>query len=245
MARPRKPLLSRDRIVEAAGALVDAEGLEAVSTRRLAAALGVSGPSLYNHFRTKDAILEAVADAVSARVDLSMFDAVGGPDGNAAGAGGTGRCDGDGDGHGDGDGGARRDWREALHAWAHSYRDALADHPNIVPVLARGPGRRPAGLRLADAVFGAMTEAGWPPAHATRIGALMRYFILGSAVASFARGFVDDEAAYDPVDYPHLGQAHLLAERRREVDEGAFETGLTALLDGLSLQYEALREPRA
>ncbi|MFJ6796316.1 TetR/AcrR family transcriptional regulator [Streptomyces sp. NPDC091268] len=209
MARPRKPLLSRDRIVEAAGALVDAEGLEAVSTRRLAAALGVSGPSLYNHFRTKDEILEAVADAVSARVDLSMFDGT-------------------------------RAWRDALHDWAHSYRNALADHPNIVPVLARGPGRRPAGLRVADAVFGAMTRAGWPPAQATRIGALMRYFILGSAVASFAGGFVDDEAAYDPCDYPHLGQAHLLAERRREVDEGAFETGLAALLDGLALQYAAL-----
>ncbi|MFD3807299.1 TetR/AcrR family transcriptional regulator [Streptomyces sp. NPDC058611] len=217
MARPRKPLLSRTRIVEAAGALVDAEGLEAVSTRRLAAALGVSGPSLYNHFRTKDEILEAVADAVSARVDLSMFEA---PAYGAQGG---------------------RDWRGALHAWAHSYRDALSDHPNIVPVLARGPGRRPAGLRLADAVFGAMTEAGWPPAQATRIGALMRYFILGSAVASFARGFVDDEAAYDPADYPHLGQAHLLAERQREVDQGAFETGLTALLDGLALQYEAAR----
>ncbi|MEU8464405.1 TetR/AcrR family transcriptional regulator [Streptomyces sp. NPDC029003] len=229
MARPRKPLLSRDRIVEAAGALVDAEGLEAVSTRRLAAALGVSGPSLYNHFRTKDAILEAVADAVSARVDLSMFEGHGG--------------DGEGDGW-EGDGGPG-DWRSALHAWAHSYRDALSDHPNIVPVLARGPGRRPAGLRLADAVFGAMTAAGWPPAHATRIGALMRYFILGSAVASFAGGFVDDEAAYDPVDYPHLGRAHLLAERGREVDEGAFETGLTALLDGLALQYEALRTPSA
>ncbi|MFJ6722175.1 TetR/AcrR family transcriptional regulator [Streptomyces sp. NPDC091259] len=211
MARPRKPLLSRDRIVEAAGALVDAEGLEAVSTRRLAAALGVSGPSLYNHFRTKDEILEAVADSVSGRVDLSMFD-------------------------------GGREWREALHAWAHSYRAALADHPNIVPVLARGPGRRPAGLRVADAVFGAMTAAGWPPAQATRIGALMRYFILGSAVASFARGFVDDRTAYDPGDYPHLGQAHLLAERQREVDEGAFETGLTALLDGLGLQYEALRQ---
>ncbi|MBT2403809.1 MULTISPECIES: TetR/AcrR family transcriptional regulator [unclassified Streptomyces] len=209
MARPRKPLLSRDRIVEAAGALVDAEGLEAVSTRRLAAALGVSGPSLYNHFRTKDEILDAVADSVSARVDLSMFEGA-------------------------------LDWRVALHDWAHSYRDALSDHPNIVPVLARGPGRRPAGLRLADAVFGAMTAAGWPPAQATRIGALMRYFILGSAVGSFAGGFVDDEAAYDPADYPHLGQAHRLAERRREVDEGAFETGLTALLDGLAIQYEAL-----
>lgn len=87
-----------------------------------------------------------------------------------------------------------------------------------------------------------MTAAGWPPAQATRIGALMRYFILGSAVGSFARGFVDDEAAYDPSDYPHLGQAHLLAERQQEVDEGAFETGLAALLDGLALQYAALRE---
>ncbi|MFE3605455.1 TetR/AcrR family transcriptional regulator [Streptomyces goshikiensis] len=214
MARPRKPLLSRDLIVEAAGTLVDAEGLEAVSTRRLAAALGVSGPSLYNHFRTKDEILDAVADAVSARVDLSMFDAADG-----------------------------RGWRAALHDWAHSYRGALSDHPNIVPVLARGPGRRPAGLRVADAVFGAMTAAGWPPAQATRIGALMRYFILGSAVASFAGGFVDDEAAYDPADYPHLGRAHLLAEHRREVDEGAFETGLAALLDGLALQHAALPQP--
>lgn len=209
MARPRKPLLSRDRIVETASALVDAEGLDAVSTRRLAAELGVSGPSLYNHFRNKDEILDAVADAVSAQVDLSMFD--------------------------ESDG---RDWREALHDWAVSYRAALAEHPHIVPVLAQGPGRRPAGLRVADAAFGAMVRAGWPPAQATYIGALMRYFITGSALGSFARGFVDDETAYDPADYPHLGQAHLLADRRQQVDEGAFETGLRALLDGLALQYE-------
>ncbi|MFG2752082.1 TetR/AcrR family transcriptional regulator [Streptomyces xanthophaeus] len=239
MARPRKPLLSRALIVEAAGALVDAEGLEAVSTRRLAAALGVSGPSLYNHFRTKDEILDAVADSVSERVDLSMFERLTSPGARAGTEGGGGSGDRSGGGAGDGSGGG--DWRTALHDWAHSYRDALSDHPNIVPVLARGPGRRPAGLRVADAVFGAMTAAGWPPAQATRIGALMRYFILGAAVGSFAGGFVDDETAYDPSAYPHLGQAHLLADRRREVDDGAFETGLTALLDGLALQYEALR----
>ncbi|WP_328325095.1 MULTISPECIES: TetR/AcrR family transcriptional regulator [unclassified Streptomyces] len=212
MARPRKPLLSRERIVTTASALVDSEGLAAVSTRRLAAELGVSGPSLYNHFRTKDEILEAVADAVSAQIDLSMFDETDG-----------------------------RDWRTALHDWAVSYREALSDHPNIVPVLARGPGRRPAGLRVADAVFGAMVRAGWPPAQATYIGALMRYFITGSALGSFARGFVDDEAAYDPADYPHLGQAHLLADRRQKVDNGAFETGLRALVDGLALQFAAVR----
>lgn len=210
MARPRKPLLSRERIVAAAAALVDAEGLDAVSTRRLAAELGVSGPSLYNHFRTKDEILEAVADAVSARVDLSMFDEE-----------------------------DPRDWRTALHDWAVSYRAALSAHPNIVPVLARGPGRRPAGLRVADAVFGAMVRAGWPPVQATHIGALMRYFITGSALGSFAAGFVDDAGAYDPAEYPHLGQAHLLAEHQEQVDEGAFETGLQALLDGLAVRYGA------
>ncbi|KRD16247.1 MULTISPECIES: TetR/AcrR family transcriptional regulator [unclassified Streptomyces] len=210
MARPRKPLLSTDRIVETARTLVDAEGLAAVSTRRLAAELGVSGPSLYNHFRTKDEILEAVADSVSAQVDLSMFEDAG------------------------------REWRTALHDWAVSYRAALRDHPNIVPVLAQGPGRRPAGLRLADAVYGAMVRAGWPAAQATSIGALMRYFIMGSALGSFAGGFVDDVSAYDPADYPHLGQAHLLAEQQEKIDERAFETGLTALLDGLARQFAQL-----
>jgi AcrR family transcriptional regulator len=212
MARPRKPLLSRERIVSEALALIDADGLQAVSTRRLAARLGVSGPSLYNHFRTMDDILDAAADSVVAEVDLSMF---------FESADGT-------------------DWRAALLAWARSYRAALAAHPNIVPFLAQGPGRRPAGLRMADAVFGGMVGAGWPPAHATRIGALMRYFVAGSALGSFARGFVDDPAAYDPADYPHLGQAHLLAAAQPQVDEGAFETGLRALVDGLALQYGAL-----
>src|SRR3954471_24739002 len=102
MARPRKPLLSRERIVTTALALVDAEGLPALSTRRLAAELGVSGPSLYNHFATKEAILDAVADTVIAQVDVSMFEG-GGSDGgdgtrNMAGA--------DADAAGDGDGGA-------------------------------------------------------------------------------------------------------------------------------------------
>ncbi len=211
MARPRKPLLSTDRIVRTARELVDREGLAAVSTRRLAAELGVSGPSLYNHFRTKDEILEAVADSVSALVDLSMFE----------------------------DG---RPWRTALRDWAVSYRAALRAHPNIVPVLARGPGRRPAALRVADAAYGAMVDAGWPPAQATSIGALMRYFIMGSALGSFAGGFVDDASAYDPADYPHLGQAHLLAEQQEKIDERAFETGLSALLDGLAQQYERIRQ---
>ncbi len=209
MARPRKPLLSRARIVAAALALIDAEGLTALSTRRLAAELGVSGPSLYNHFPTKDALLDAVADTVIAQVDVTAF--------------------------------ADGDWRTGLLGWARSYRAALAAHPHIVPFLAQGPGRRPAGLRMADAAFGGLVDAGWPPAQATRVCAMVRYFVAGSALGSFARGFVDDPGAYDPDTYPHLGQAHLLAEHRRRVDEGAFEAGLLALVDGLALHHPQVR----
>ncbi|GAA2821058.1 TetR/AcrR family transcriptional regulator C-terminal domain-containing protein [Kitasatospora sp. CM 4170] len=211
MARPRTPLLSRERIITAALRLVDAEGLDALSTRRLATELSVSGPSLYNHFGTKDELLDAVVDSVMGEVDLSMF-TPGAP------------------------------WPEALRAWARSYRAALAAHPNVVPVLAQGPGRRPNALRLADAVFGCLVESGWPRGQATRIGALMRYFVTGSALASFAAGFPEDAGLYDAADYPHLGEAHRLAEHRGAIDEGAFETGLEALLDGLALRFERTAE---
>ncbi|MEU3566005.1 TetR/AcrR family transcriptional regulator [Kitasatospora sp. NPDC006786] len=228
MARPRTPLLSRERIVAAALRLIDDEGLDALSTRRLATELSVSGPSLYNHFATKDDLLDAVVDSVIGEVDLSMFGTAAGAAGAAGVAGSAGST-----------GSA---WPQALRDWARSYRAALAAHPNIVPVLAQGPGRRPNALRLADAVFGHLVESGWPRGQATRIGALMRYFVTGSALASFAAGFPADAEVYDAADYPHLGEAHRLAGHRGTVDEGAFETGLEALLDGLALRYARLAE---
>jgi AcrR family transcriptional regulator len=205
VARPRQALLDRERIVHAAATLVDAEGLDAVSVRRLATELGVQGPSLYNHFGTKAEILDAVADAVIARVDVSAF--------------------------------ATHDWVEALRLWAHSYHDVLCAHPNIVPVLAHGPGRRPAALKMADTVYGALVKAGWSPARATHIGALMRYLVTGSALGSFALGFSGDPELYQ--QYPHLHHAHRLADHRRRVDEGAFVLGLETLIAGLHTQLES------
>ena len=241
MARPRTPLLSRDGIVAAALALVDAEGLEALSTRRLAAELGVSGPSLYNHVATKDELIDAVVDCVVAGVDVSAFGGLGlalelEPGGGGSGAvGGTAGAAG---AAGMTERGAT--WRDALASWARSYREVLAAHPNVVPALARGSGPRPAQLHIADAVFGGLVDAGWPRREATSIGALMRSLVIGSALGSFAASFPADASVYEGV-YPHLDQAHLLAERQREIDDRAFEVGLSAVLDGLELRFAALR----
>ena len=226
MARPRTPLLSRDGIVAAALALVDAEGLEALSTRRLAAELGVSGPSLYNHVATKDELIDAVVDCVVAGVDVSAFAGLAGADATPTRTT-TATSE-------------ELAWRGALATWARSYREVLAAHPNVVPALARGSGRRPAQLRIADAVFGGLVDAGWPRREATSIGALMRSLVIGSALGSFAASFPADASVYAGV-YPHLNQAHLLAEHQREIDDRAFEVGLAAVLDGLEMRLTALR----
>jgi AcrR family transcriptional regulator len=62
-ARKRQPL-SPERITEAAIRLADAEGLEAVSIRRVAAELDARAMSLYDHFASKRELLAAMNDEV-------------------------------------------------------------------------------------------------------------------------------------------------------------------------------------
>src|SRR5262249_43332556 len=61
--RQRKPL-TRQRIVRAALRIMDEEGLQAVSMRRIGRELGVEAMSLYNHVRDKDDILDAICEEV-------------------------------------------------------------------------------------------------------------------------------------------------------------------------------------
>jgi AcrR family transcriptional regulator len=65
-----RPALSRERAVIAAVALADAEGIDAVTMRRLAQALGVEAMSLYHHVSSKSDILDGMVDAVFAEIEL-------------------------------------------------------------------------------------------------------------------------------------------------------------------------------
>lgn len=67
--------LGRDRIVAAALGIVDTGGVEALSMRRLARALGTAPMSLYRHVRDKDELLELVVDALASRLPLPPDDA--------------------------------------------------------------------------------------------------------------------------------------------------------------------------
>ncbi|MDQ0598066.1 AcrR family transcriptional regulator [Streptomyces canus] len=63
--RGRKPAYSREAITAAAVALADAEGLEAVTMRKVAAQVGAGAMSLYSYAPDKETLLELMVDHVS------------------------------------------------------------------------------------------------------------------------------------------------------------------------------------
>ncbi len=69
MVQPREALTPAV-IADAALALIDAEGLENLSMRRLGAALGVEAMALYHHFSNKGELLDAVQERLLDELDL-------------------------------------------------------------------------------------------------------------------------------------------------------------------------------
>lgn len=107
MARPSKPLISRDAAVAASIDIIDSEGLDAFSLPRLASYLGVRAPSLYHHFADKDEILSSVARQI-AGYSVSRPAMNPGPD-----------------------------WPEYFVELAMSFRESILAHRNTAPVLLR------------------------------------------------------------------------------------------------------------
>ncbi|QKG23307.1 TetR/AcrR family transcriptional regulator [Actinomadura verrucosospora] len=73
-ARREQPTLSRDQIVDAALELLDAEGLNGLSMRRLGTRLNSGATSVYWHVANKDELLELALDRVMAEVTVPAPD---------------------------------------------------------------------------------------------------------------------------------------------------------------------------
>jgi AcrR family transcriptional regulator len=69
-ATAQRAPLNRERVLDAAIALADEGGIEALSMRRLAKELGVEAMSLYNHVASKDDLLAGITEAVLREMEL-------------------------------------------------------------------------------------------------------------------------------------------------------------------------------
>lgn len=65
-----RPALSEERVLREALRLADAEGLDAVSMRRLGSELGAGTMSLYHYVANKDELLDGMVDLVFAEIEL-------------------------------------------------------------------------------------------------------------------------------------------------------------------------------
>jgi AcrR family transcriptional regulator len=98
--------LSHERICTTALQLIDKDGLEEFSTRKLGRLLGCEAMAIYWYYPSKDALLDAVVDRLMAGVGAAIAEQHAG------------------------------DWIDTLRALAHAYRRVAHDHPRAFPLLA-------------------------------------------------------------------------------------------------------------
>ena len=232
-ARDREqPALSRAAIVREAIAMLDAEGTEALSMRKLGARLNAGATSLYRHVANKDELMELALDEVAAEITVPTIGPAIEP-----GTGGQG-------------------WRAAAAATAGSFRAAALRHPWLASVLGQaglaylGPNLMSVSERLA-ALF---ITAGFPdPAGA--IDALLSYVIgMSSTEAAWLTTVArsgETEAAFvarllpaarqAAAGYDHLSEAYTAPPEAdpARVREVKFANGLDIVLDGLATRLPA------
>lgn len=203
--------LNRERLVDAALALVDEEGEEALSMRSLAARVDRQVSSLYNHVSGRTELIELMRARIVADIDVSAFAATeeSGPPERAVGG-----------------------WDAALEEWAVSYLRAFAAHPNLIRLLATTPIRHQSAYAMYDAVVAGLVRAGWPESLVFAVVRTVEAHVLGSALDIVAPEDLLVQGAVD-AGLPAVREA--LAERHAETygAEAAFSLGLAALIDGL------------
>lgn len=127
--------LDREKIIEAAVRLLDAEGAGRFSMRKLASELNVTAMSLYWYVDTKDDLLELALDSVFGTFPLPVDEVMAEP---------------------------ARDWRERLRALATAYRGLLVRHPWVPGLIGTYLNIGPHSMAFSHAVQDVMRSTGLP-----------------------------------------------------------------------------------
>ena len=168
----RQPL-SRDRIVRAAVDLIDRDGLDALSMRKLGAALGVEAMALYRHVGSKERLLDGVVEVLLEELELPAER-----------------------------GGGLGSWEDAWLALARSYRRLARRHRGAFRLLALSPISTAARFDRAEAPIAMLREAGFDERRAPLAVRTLLSYADGHLLRELAEGDAElppaeAEAAFD------------------------------------------------
>ncbi|MHA7284659.1 TetR/AcrR family transcriptional regulator C-terminal domain-containing protein [Arthrobacter sp. MDT3-44] len=210
-------------VLQTALDLVDEDGLDALSMRRLGARLNRDPMALYRYAANREALLDGLTELLLDQWTIPAPDRT------------------------------QEAWQGKLRRAAHDFRDLTLQHRNIVPLLVTRPlstplGLRPLGaLRPIERILTILREAGFDPAGALHAYRTYYGFLLGHLLNELEEVVVDpdeDETGLrmglhrlPEKDFPHLRDLAplLLAyDGQAELDQG-----VTIVLQGLQSQLHA------
>jgi AcrR family transcriptional regulator len=152
-ARAEKPALNREAIVDAALRIVDAEGIDAVSMRRVAQEFGTGAASLYAYVANKDELFDLIVDAVMAQI----ADRLPGPDSGL-------------------------DWQDAVKETTRLGSEVLRSHRDVAKAFLGRIPFGPNGLRAVEAQLAILRAGGVPDRIAAFVGDLLGGYMVSSVI---------------------------------------------------------------
>ena len=205
-AAPTRTPLTRARVAAAALELVDAEGLDALSMRKLGASLGVEAMSLYNHVENKDDLLDALSELLHQQILASYTPPADCP------------------------------WRDRATSMAFAYWQLAQSHPHAFAIVGTRPVASPAGIAVLGECVRLFIDAGFEQhqaslmfhtAAAWLVGAINQELTLMRELRQ-GKGFVAADVPDELAFLPGFKEACLAMDPAER-----FRTGLSVILDGV------------
>jgi AcrR family transcriptional regulator len=224
----RRPRLHRDRVVEQAIAILDADGPDALTFRRLATDLDVAVGTLYWHVDSKDMLLQLALDQVLSEIEYG-FDAS-----------------------------PERSWDERLRDWLIELWRVLRRHPWAAALAVASVERGPNMLRHWDRGATLLLDAGFDPRQVFHGLTTLYMYAIGVGVqdAAWHSYDVDDDAqtrdealkqateffaSLDPDTYPSFKRLTPVLAGHDEDEQ--FLAGADLLIAGMRSQLTAPGRP--
>ncbi|MQY21688.1 TetR/AcrR family transcriptional regulator C-terminal domain-containing protein [Nocardia macrotermitis] len=210
--------LTREAIARAGLRLLDTGGIDAITTRALAAELGVQSPTLYWHIKSKREILRAMAVTMSADAAATITAAD-----------------------------RRAPWQHLFTRWACALRAAILSHRDGGRAFAGFLAADPATFDITESFLQALHDAGTPPDLAPQCAMLLRHFVVGFCVEEQALAELreraedsSESAAPDPTRYPLSARA-IQAVTTTHQDQ-RFQLALRITIAGLTTLIDEERQ---
>jgi AcrR family transcriptional regulator len=225
-----RPGLDRRRILGAAVEFIDANGLNALTMRRLGAHLGVEAMALYRYVPGRESLLDGVVETV-------IDELYGDPDVHME---------------------PRHGWEDYLQRLAHGVRRIALAHPEVFPLVATRPPSAPwirpplRSLRWVESFLVALRAHGFSDVAAVAAYRAYSSFLLGHLLLEVSQKGVkispEDEPEGSVQSEVDVDQYPLVVELEPllSLDESAaeFEEALENLVDRLQLVRRESRRRR-